>query len=59
MTSEALAARKAELCAEAGKLRREFRDQAMELKPVVNLVELGVDAAGWVKVANGIVRWVK
>lgn len=59
LTTEALAARKAELCAEADKLRREFRDNTDDLKPLVNLADVALDAAGLVRLAAGIGGLIK
>jgi hypothetical protein len=42
LAPEALAARKAELGAEAGNLRREFRESAAAFKPTLDHVQLGV-----------------
>ena len=44
LAPEELAARKAELCAEAGKLRREFCDQAAELESIAQAAQFGFDA---------------
>lgn len=44
LAPEELAARKAELCAEACALRREFCDQAAELKPLAQAAQFGWNA---------------
>jgi hypothetical protein len=44
LAPEVLAARKAELCAEARALRREFCDQAAELQPLTQAAQFGWDA---------------